>query len=129
MNRPAFKQGASGSGASFRLDRKVFDVVHEFGGEAVRLRTIEHIALLPRNGGLVGLAKVGGRLDKGLQHGLQVECRAADDLEHVGRGDLLLQRFAQLLRPLLYFREQPHVLDGDGGLVGEGFQPEQSAYR
>ena len=43
---------------------------------------------------------------------LQIEGRAADDLEHVGGGGLLLQRFAQ-------FVEQPRVLDGDDGLRGE----------
>ena len=36
----------------------------------------------------------------------------ADDLQHVGGGGLLLQRFAQLV-------EQPRVLDGDDGLSGE----------
>src|SRR5262245_39680067 len=36
----------------------------------------------------------------------------ADDLEHVGRRGLLLQRFPQLI-------EQPRVLDGDDGLSGE----------
>ena len=52
-------------------------------------------------------------LDQRIEHGLQIEGRAADDLEHVGGGGLLLQRFAQLV-------EQPRVLDGDDGLVGEG---------
>ena len=47
--------------------------------------------------------------------GLQVEGRAADHLEHVGGGGLLLQRFAQLV-------EQAGVLDGDDGLVGEVLQ-------
>ena len=47
-----------------------------------------------------------------LQHGLQIEGRAADDLEHVGGGGLLLQRLPQ-------FVEQPRVLDGDDGLGGE----------
>ena len=46
------------------------------------------------------------------QHGLQVEGRAADHLEHVGGGGLLLQRFAQLV-------EQAGVLDGDDSLLGE----------
>jgi hypothetical protein len=41
---------------------------------------------------------------------LQIECRPADDLEHVGGGGLLLQRLAQLV-------EQPSVLDGDDGLA------------
>ena len=52
------------------------------------------------------------RLGQRIEHRLQIEGRAADDLEHVGGGGLLLQRFAQLV-------EQPRVLDGDDGLVGE----------
>ena len=48
----------------------------------------------------------------GLEHGLQLAGRLADDLEHVGGGGLLLQRFAQLV-------EQAGVLDGDDGLGGE----------
>ena len=51
-------------------------------------------------------------LDQCIEHRLQVEGRAADDLEHVGGGGLLLQRFAQLV-------EQAGVLDGDDGLAGE----------
>ena len=50
--------------------------------------------------------------NKRIEHGLQVESRAADDLEHIGGRGLLLQRFAQLV-------EQPRVLDGDDGLGGE----------
>ena len=60
----------------------------------------------------VRLAQPGRRLDKRVEHGLQIEGRAADDLEHVGGGGLLLQRFAQ-------FAEQPRVLDGDHRLGGE----------
>ena len=60
----------------------------------------------------VGLAQPRRRFDQRIEHGLQIERRAADDLEHVGGGGLLLQRFAQLV-------EQPRVLDGDDGLGGE----------
>src|SRR5207342_1241526 len=52
------------------------------------------------------------RLGQRIEHGLQIEGRAADDLEYIGGGGLLLQRFAQLV-------EQPRVLDGDDGLTGE----------
>jgi len=47
-----------------------------------------------------------------LQHFLQIECRPANDLEHIGGGGLLLERFAQLV-------EQPCVLDGNDGLGGK----------
>ena len=50
--------------------------------------------------------------DQRIKHDLQIKGRAADDLEHVGGGGLLLQQFAQ-------FIEQARVLDGDDGLVGE----------
>ena len=60
----------------------------------------------------IGLAQVCGRLDQRVEDALEIEGRAADDLEHVGGGSLLLQRFAQLV-------EQTGVLDGDDGLAGE----------
>ena len=34
----------------------------------------------------------------------------------------MLQRLAQFCVALLDFFEQPHVLDGDDGLIGEGFE-------
>src|SRR5437867_9303453 len=60
----------------------------------------------------VGLTQPRRRRDQRVEHGLQIERRAADHLEHVGGGGLLLQRLAQLV-------EQARVLDGDDGLVGE----------
>ena len=63
-----------------------------------------------------------GALDNGVEHRLHVRRRAADDAEHLGRCGLMLQRFAQFRVALLEFLEQPHVLDGDDRLVGEGFE-------
>ena len=54
-------------------------------------------------------------LDERVEDGLQVEGRAADDLEHVGGRGLLLQRFSRAAQLV----EQAGVLDGDDGLVGE----------
>ena len=50
------------------------------------------------------------------KHRLQIEGRATDDLEHVGGGGLLLRA------DCAQFVEQPRVLDGDDGLVGEVLQ-------
>ena len=63
-----------------------------------------------------------GALDDGVEHRLHVRRRAADDAEHLGRCRLMLQRLAQFCVALLHFLEQSHVLDGDHGLVGEGFE-------
>ena len=60
----------------------------------------------------VCLAKPGNRFNKSLEHGLKIERRAANDLQHVGGRGLLLQRLAQLV-------EQPRVFDGDHRLRRE----------
>jgi hypothetical protein len=60
----------------------------------------------------LGLADTHRILKHGLEHWLQFTRRAADHLEHIGGGGLLLQRFAQLVK-------QPRVFDGDDSLVGE----------
>jgi hypothetical protein len=58
-------------------------------------------------------AQPSGRLDQGVEYGLQIEGRTANGLEHVSRRSLPLQRFAKLV-------EQPRIFDGDDGLIGEG---------
>ena len=58
----------------------------------------------------IGLAQSGCRLDQRIEYGLQIEGRAADHLEHVGGGGLLLQRFAQLIK-------QASILNGDDRLI------------
>jgi hypothetical protein len=88
-------------------------MIHEFLRETVRFRTKKDSIFLAGNNGPVGIAERRRRLDKGLQHRPQIEGRATDDLEHVGGGGLLLQRFTQ-------FAEQARILDGDHGLVSEG---------
>src|SRR5262245_21512585 len=50
-----------------------------------------------------------------IQHRLDVGRRTSDDTQYFTRRRLLLQR-------LLEFLEQPHVLDGDHRLIGEGFE-------
>ena len=52
--------------------------------------------------------------------GSKITGRAADDLQHLRRCRLLLQRLRELPRALLLRLEQPRVLDGDHRLVGEG---------
>src|SRR5262249_55318655 len=59
------------------------------------------------------------RLDQRVEHGLQVESRAADHLQHVGGGGLLLKRLAQIVRALPQLGEQPEFLDCGHGLIRE----------
>ena len=54
-----------------------------------------------------------------LQHRFEIKGRAADDLEHVGGGGLLLERFGQIVGALMQFLKQSGILDGDDRLGRE----------
>src|SRR5262249_25925783 len=72
----------------------------------------EYIAFVEQQVAEAGLADANGVLKHSLEHWLQFAGRAADDLEHVGGGGLLLQRVPQLV-------EQARVLDRNDGLGSE----------
>ena len=67
--------------------------------------------------GVSPLAQPRRRLDQVSNTGLQIERRAADHLEHVGGGRLLLRSVRSSAPDLV---EQADVLDRDHRLVGEG---------
>src|SRR4030095_5660273 len=64
----------------------------------------------------------GRALADSIEHRLHVGRRAADDAEHLGGCRLMLQRLTQFCIALLDLLEEAHILDGDYGLVGEGFE-------
>jgi hypothetical protein len=59
--------------------------------------------------------------DDSCQHGFKVE-RGADRLTNFAQRSQLTDRLHELARPCFQFLEQPHVLDRDYRLVGEGFK-------
>src|SRR4030095_2073210 len=63
-----------------------------------------------------------GALDYGIEDGLHVRRRAADDAEHLGGCRLMLQGLPEFCVAFLQFCEQPHVLNGDHCLIGEDFK-------
>src|SRR5262249_13780827 len=72
-------------------------------------------------------ARVGAQQPDGASHDrveyrLHIRLRATDDAQDVARGGLRVQRRRQLPGTGLELLEQPHVLDGDDGLVGKGFE-------
>src|SRR6266567_4766447 len=78
-----------------------------------------NLAVPEEDEGMLRLAKASRRFDQHVEHRLKIEGRSANDLENLGGRRLLLQRFAQLPGARLHLLEQPHVLDGDHGLVGK----------
>ena len=65
------------------------------------------------------LAQARGTLDDRVEDRLEVGRRGGDHAQDLGGRRLLLQRLGQLAVALLQLLEQPGVLDGDDGLVGE----------
>src|ERR1700756_1049990 len=61
-----------------------------------------NLTLADRKSSALGLAQPCGIFDQRVQHRLQIEGRAADDLEYVRRGSLLLPRRFQLARESSY---------------------------
>src|SRR5262249_40140229 len=89
---------------------------------AVNRDQIVGISLLTRDGAHIRFAKVGRRFGERIEHGLQIEGRAADDLEHVGGGGLLLQRFREIVGALAQFVKQSRVFNSNDCLGGEGLE-------
>jgi hypothetical protein len=113
LHSRAFKQSSTGHALPPRFKRCAFKLGLALRGKVIVCKRLKE-ARVVRTSEVsdVCLAQSGSRLDQSVEYGLEVEGRAADDLEYIGSGGLLLQRFAQLV-------EQPRVLDGDDGLVGE----------
>src|SRR5262245_18570936 len=112
MNDFAFKQDAPGYRCSIDSSWVTGGVLSVLTREPIARFKVVSFALRSSYDDRVGLAKARRRFDECVEHRLQIERRAADHLEHVGGGGLLLQRFAQLV-------EQAGALDGDDGLGGE----------
>ena len=108
----AFEHARPPTDPSIRLPRMTLHVLHVLGREAVARDVMIEPSLASRMAALSASHSRAAEFDQRVEHRLQIEGRAADDLEHVGGGGLLLQRLAQLV-------EQPRVLDGDDGLGGE----------
>src|SRR5262249_33520583 len=77
---------------------------------------MEGCSLGTNDADLFRIAKASSRFDQRIEHGLQIEGRAADDLEHISRGCLLLEGLGEIIGALPEFIEQPRVLDRDNCL-------------
>src|SRR6516162_4192855 len=67
-----------------------------------------------------GLAEPRRRLDDRVENRLQIESRAADDLQQVAGRGLVIERLLEIARARAHLREQTRVLDRDDRLVGKG---------
>ena len=91
MNDFAFKQDAPGYRCSVDSSWVTGGVLSVLTREPIARFKVVSFALRSTYDDRVGLAKARRRFDECVEHRLQIEGRAADHLEHVGGGGLLLQ--------------------------------------
>src|SRR5262249_61270201 len=92
-------------------------------GEAEGRGDRKGVAIAPPDNARIRFAQTSGRLDQRVKHGLQIEGRSADDLEYVGGGGLLLQRFGEVIRALAPLVEQAGGFYGGGRPGSRGVGP------
>ena len=107
----------------------LFDECPKLAGGLLRFRRegngccyAVHLAVAAVDRAVSGVAEPGGRFGEGVEHRLQVEGRAADDLEHVAGRGLVFERLLEVAGALAQFVEQPRVLHRDHRLGGEVLQ-------
>ena len=119
MHRPGFEHRTSRDRATSHVQGPLADYLPFLRGESETRFDTVHRAPLANDPHRVGIAQACCRCGERIQHPLQVERRAADHLEHVGGGGLLLQRLAQIVGAPTELVKQPRVLDGNYRLVGK----------
>src|SRR4029453_19010833 len=112
MNGPAFAHHATQYRPSSTRDRMIAQVLLELGRQAIARDAWIGFVLSPVDRCAVCITQSRSRFDQSIQYRLKVESGAADDLENVSGGGLLLQGFAQLVK-------QSRVLDSDDRLIGK----------
>src|SRR5262245_9834168 len=112
VNRSAFQHGSCADRSAVKLQAKRQHVLQILGLKTVDREIFQTIALNARDVCLFRATQSCSRLDQSIEYLLQIEGRAADHLEHVGGGGLLLEGLSQLV-------EEARVLDRDDSLAGE----------
>src|SRR5215472_7122579 len=74
------------------------------------------------NQGHIGRAEPRRSLNKGGKHLLQIEGRAADDLQHITRRSLVLERFFKIAGALAQLAKKPRILHRNDSLRREVLQ-------
>src|SRR5262245_3106080 len=92
VDHSSFENGSPISRPTVWGHRMLLEVFLQLRREAVAGCDPENVAIAKRNDCIFRFAKASRRFDKRIEHRLQVKGRTADDLEHIGRGGLLLQR-------------------------------------
>ena len=96
-------------------------LLDRFRAQSCSATSMDQLAIEPRPLLNSALAELRGALGDGVEHGLESVGELRSPAGSRGRR-LLLERLGEVAVAGLELLEQPHVLDGDDGLVGEGLE-------
>ena len=122
MHGAAREHRAPGGRTLVGIDRMIVQEFDIFVGITDSGAGAIHVALTTHDESHLGVTQLRGGLHQCVEHRLQIEGRAADRLQHVADGGLLLQRFRKLAGARLHFLEQADVAQRDHCLIGKGLQ-------
>jgi hypothetical protein len=94
----ALRHDSSGEGPAARRNRRGGHDIDHAPRVSITGGELEIRAQRSKNGPHVGIAQPRRGFEQRIEHDLKIEGRAADDLEDLGGGDLLLQRLVQFQR-------------------------------
>ena len=118
----AVKDGAAHVAAVIDRNRRLPQELGQFGRDIRMPLHHQHVAFAKEQCADVSSTQFSRRAGERIHDSFEIERRPADDLQHVGGRGLLLQRFREIAGARLHLVEQPHILDRDHRLVGEGLQ-------
>src|SRR5262245_46105145 len=95
-------------------------LVQDFGRKIAGRRNLQKFAVVEPDNAEYSLAQARGALNNRIEHWLSIGRRPTDDAKHLARRGLMFESLGKLARAHLHLVEQPHVLDGDHRLIGEG---------
>src|SRR5215471_8616421 len=98
MDGPPFQTDSANSAGRAWPNWVLECVLLRLGRKAIVCAEAIYVPIALEDHAPVRLAKPRRRFRQRVEHGLQIERRPADDLEHVGGRGLLLQRFAKLAK-------------------------------
>src|SRR5262245_51411210 len=102
------------------LDRIAGKKIEQRGRRVIGSRPTPIVAVDAVDKAFISAAQSARVFNKRIKHRLEVRRRAADHTQDFARRRLLLERDPQLVVARLQLLEEPHVLDGDDGLLGKG---------
>src|SRR5215467_14925404 len=122
VERALLENAAPGYGGSVGRDRCTGQIIGNRRTVVANGRHLEGAINETPHGRAIGLTQALRCSRNRIEHRLQLGGRARDDAKYLGSRGLVLKRHLELSFARLLSFEQPRVLDGNDGLVGEGVE-------